>query len=144
MSNAPASTRQSPPSRRWSAAKAAAAHIEPTRPRKESWFGRSRRLTRARATGSATRATSPLYRPSIGHCPPGERRLDRLAQVLKRAWGPHLPTSAIGHVERVERVIQIGGDLRGGDVEPLRREGPGDEVQEPEPVRRLDLDDGVG
>src|SRR5262249_28266033 len=139
ISSTPAIARQSAPSRRWSAANAPAATIEPTRPRKESWFGRSRRPTSARATGSATRATSPLYRPSIGHGRPGERRFDRLAQVLERHRRLHLPAPAVGHVERVQRVIQIGGDLRGSDVEPLGGQGPGDEIQEPESVWRLHL-----
>src|SRR5262245_57956047 len=144
MSSAPAIVRQRAPVRRWSAAKATAASTEPTSPRKESWFGRTRSPTRARATGSATRATSPLYWPSIGHGLRGERRLDRLAEVLERGPRLDLPAPAIRHVERVERVVEVGRDLRGRDVEPLRGERSRDEVEQPEPVRRLHFHHGVG
>src|SRR6185295_5126112 len=116
MSSAPASARQRAPARRWSAAKRAAAMTEQTSPSKDSWLGRTRSPTMTRATGSATRATSPLYRPSTGHRLPAERRLDGLAHAREGLGRLDLLALAIRDVEGVERMIQIGGDLGRGDI----------------------------
>src|SRR5262245_27744321 len=143
MSSAPATARKRAPARRWSAAKATAAIIEATRPKQESWLGRTRSPTIARATGSATRPTSALYRPSIGSRLAGEGRRDGGAHAGDRVRHLHLVARAVCHVEGVEGMVQIGRDLRGRDVEPLAGQGTRDEVEEAEPVRRLHLHDGV-
>src|SRR4051812_25004980 len=71
-----------------------------------------------------------------------ERRYEPALDFPHRARLELLP-AGVGHVEHVERVALLGGDLREGDVEVERGERARDCIGEAGLVGRAHLDDGT-
>src|SRR5262245_12255689 len=111
MSQAPASASSTPPQRVRSDANASAERADTESPRTVSWFGRTRARSSARATGSAIRSTSALYRPSTAGALAVQRTGDGLAQRGHARGRLDLGARGVAHVEYVERLVTIGGDL---------------------------------
>ena len=73
-----------------------------------------------------------------------QRRVQRGAQRVELALVLHLQPEHVLHVEDVHRPHAVGGDVGGGDLQPLLADRRGDVVQQARPVAAVHLDHGVG